>query len=72
MATTGNRMSINTLRVHKSNKRFFLTVSFGTVFQTESDGEHGIIFKEFCGEGIPPEIVTVLKAEEETLLGFLN
>lgn len=49
---------------------FILTVSFGSIFQTESDGEHGVIFKELCGEGIPPEIVTVLKQDEETFLYF--
>lgn len=35
-------------------------VSFGSILQTEGDGEHGVILKELCGEGIPPEIVTVL------------
>lgn len=43
----------------------FHTVSFGTIFQTEGDGEHGVILKKLGGEGIPPEIVTVLKAENE-------
>lgn len=37
-----------------------LTVSFGSIFQTEGDGEHGVIFKKLCGERVPPEIVTVL------------
>lgn len=49
-------------------KKKILTVSFGSIFQTESDGEHGVILKKLCGEGIPPKIVTVLKAEEEPLL----
>jgi len=47
---------------------FLLTVSFGSIFQTERDGEHGVILKELCGEGIPPEIVTVLKADKESFL----
>lgn len=37
-----------------------LTVSFGSIFQTEGDGEHGVILKELCGERVPPEIVAVL------------
>lgn len=38
-----------------------LTVSFGSVFQTEGDGEHGVILKKLCGERVPPEVVTVLE-----------
>lgn len=37
-----------------------LTVSFGSIFQTEGDGEHGVILKELCGECVPPKIVAVL------------
>lgn len=37
-----------------------LTVSFGSIFQTEGDGEHGIILKKLCGERVPPKIVAVL------------
>lgn len=51
-------------------ENIFLTVSFWTIFQTERDREHSIIFKKLCGEGIPPEIVTVLRAEEETFFSF--
>lgn len=42
-----------------------LTVSFGSIFQTESDGEHGVILEKLCGERIPPEIVTVLGGNKE-------
>lgn len=44
--------------------KVFLTISFGSIFQTESDGEHGVILEKLCSKGIPPEIVTVLKKEE--------
>lgn len=37
-----------------------LTVSFGSIFQTEGDGEHGVVLKKLCGERVPPEIITVL------------
>lgn len=37
-----------------------LTVAFGSIFQTEGDGEHGVILKKLCGERVPPEIVTIL------------
>lgn len=38
-----------------------LTVALWTILQTEGDGEHGIILKELCSEGIPPQVVTVLE-----------
>lgn len=50
-------------KVHISSSKLSLTISFGAVFQTESDCEHGVILKKLCSEGIPPEVVTVLKAE---------
>lgn len=53
--------TVNNLRHYiKRNTENDLTVSFGSIFQTEGDREHGVILKKFCGEGIPPEIVTVL------------
>lgn len=40
-----------------------LTVSFGSIFQAEGDGEHGIILKKLCGERVPPQVVTILAEE---------
>lgn len=42
------------------NVECLLTVSFGSIFQTEGDGEHGVILKKLGGEGVPPQIVTIL------------
>lgn len=39
----------------------FLTVTFGSVLQTESNGQHGIIFKKLCSKCIPPQVVTLLQ-----------
>lgn len=38
-----------------------LTVSFGSILQTEGDGQHGVVLKKLRGERIPPEIVAVLE-----------
>lgn len=37
-----------------------LTVSFGSIFQAEGDGEHGVVLEKLCGERVPPKIVAVL------------
>lgn len=37
-----------------------LTVSLWSVFETEGEGESGVLLKEFCSEGIPPQTVTFL------------
>lgn len=51
-----------------------LTVSFGSIFQAEGDGEHGVILKKLCGERVPPQIVTILAEEgrewEQTIYKF--
>lgn len=41
-----------------------LTVAFGSVLQAERNGQHGVIFKELCGERVPPEVVTLLSEVE--------
>ena len=38
-----------------------LTVSLGPVLQTEGEGELGLVLEELVGEGVPPEVVTVLR-----------
>lgn len=38
-----------------------LTVAFGSIFQTEGDGQHGVVFKELRGESIPPQVITFLQ-----------
>lgn len=43
----------------------FLTVTFWPILQTESDGQHGIIFKELCSKRIPPQVVALLLGKEE-------
>lgn len=35
-------------------------ISLWSILQAESDGQHGVIFKELSCESIPPEIVTLL------------
>lgn len=41
----------------------FLTVAFGSILQTEGDGQHGVVLKELCGEGIPPQVVALLQRD---------
>lgn len=58
-------------------EEYCLTVSFGSIFQTEGDGEHGVILKKLCGERVPPEIVTILvegrkKKKRSLLFLFCN
>lgn len=42
-----------------------LTVTFGSVFQTKSNGQHSIVFKELCSKCVPPDVVTLLHVDEK-------
>ena len=42
-----------------------LTVAFGSILQTESNCQHGVILKELCSKGIPPQVITLLQGVEE-------
>lgn len=48
------------------NKRPLLTIAFGSILQTKSDGQHGIIFKKLCSESIPPQVITLLQGGNST------
>lgn len=45
----------------------FLTVTLGSILQTEGNGQHGIIFKELCSKCIPPQVITLLQGAEEKI-----
>jgi len=32
-------------------------ISLGSIFQAEGEGQLGLVLKELCGEGVPPEVV---------------
>lgn len=49
----------------------FLTVTFGSVFQTECYGQHGIIFKKLCSKCIPPQVITLLN-EKGKIISYLH
>lgn len=42
----------------------FLTVTFGPILQAESNGQHGIIFKELRSKRIPPQVIALLQVWE--------
>lgn len=42
------------IEMAESYSKHDLTVSFGPIFQTERNSEHGVILEELCGEGVPP------------------
>jgi len=38
-----------------------LTISFGSVLEAEGEGELGLVLEELGGEGVPPEVVRLLR-----------
>ncbi len=49
-----------------------LTVSFRSVLQTEGERELSVVLEELGGEGVPPQVVAVLRALLQPLVHLVN
>ncbi len=49
-----------------------LTVSLGSVLETEGERERGIVLEELGGEGVPPEVVAVVGALLQPLVHLVD
>ena len=49
-----------------------LTVSLGSIFETEGEGELRVVLEELCGEGVPPQVVALLRPLLQPLVHLVD
>ena len=49
-----------------------LTVSLGPVLQTEREGDDGVVLEELRGEGVPPQVIALLRPLLQPLVHLVD
>ena len=49
-----------------------LTVSLWSVLETEGEGDYGVVLEELRGEGVPPQVVALLRPLLQPLVHLVD